>query len=240
LRCIDWLLITAAGFLLAGCAASGTPSNTSRVATGDPTTTVMDVAGAPLDRPGTRLTIQNPDPAKWAAGNRQTNQQSRTVTTIWVCRPLACAGKNAGVGIQTSPSPTRSPNRTALERIAKLIPAQAKAQDVMMDAASEGDERLVSLASKVTKVRDYPAILSEMKRTSRGKVSYIYRGDLFIGWFVVRVISGSSDRAEAQQNFSSFVAAFEVLDVPPAAPTEPNAVALDTPAPAGSSTAATQ
>jgi hypothetical protein len=196
----------------------------------------MGTPGGTLDRPGTRLTIRNPDPARWMPTNRQTNQQTRTQTTIWMCRPLACAGNNAAVAIQTSPSPTRSPNRAALERVAKLIPAQAKAQDVMMEAASDGDERLTALSSKVTQVRDYPAILTELKRTSRGKVRYVYRGDLFVGLFVVRIVSASTAREEAQQNFSSFVAAFEVLDQPPPAPGEPAAVALDSqpPPPAAS------
>ena len=190
-----------------------------KVASADPQTTVMDAPGA-LDRPGTRLTIRNPDAAKWMPANRQTNPQNRTETTTWVCRPLACAGKSAAVAIQTSPSPTRSPNKTALERVAKLIPAQAKAQDIMMEAASDGDERLTPLTSKVTQVRDYPAILTEMKRTSRGKVNYIYRGDLFIGLFVVRVIAASTERNEAQKNFSAFVSAFEVIDRPPGPPAE--------------------
>jgi hypothetical protein len=229
LHCIP--IVVAAGLVLAGCAASTQGARVANPGSPDGQTTVMDTPAAGLDRPGTRLTIRNPDPAKWQAANRQSNQQNRAVTTVWLCRPLACAGPNALVAIQTSPSPTRSPNRTALERVAKLIPAQAKAQDLVMDAASDGDERLTPLSSKITQVRDYPAILTEMKRTSRGKVNFIYRGDLFIGLFVVRIVAASSDRKEAQQNFTSFVSAFDVLDQPPPAPGEPAAVALDAPPP---------
>jgi len=229
-HCSRWLAIAAAGLAVAGCAAPGAGVST-RVAATDPQTTILDTPGAPLDRPGTRLTVRNPDASQWMPANRQANQQNRTVTTTWVCRPLACAGKNAAVAIQTSPSPTRSPNKAALERVAKLIPAQAKAQDIMMDAASDGDERLTPLTSKVTQVRDYPAILTEMKRTSRGRVNYIYRGDLFIGLFVVRVVAASSERAEAQKNFTAFVSAFEVIDQPPGPPAEPAPVALDSPPP---------
>lgn len=160
------------------------------------------------------------------AGKAQSNQQTKTITTFWLCRPLACAGKDALVAIQTSRSPTRTPNKVALERVAKLIPAQVKAQDIMMDAASEGDERLTVLASKATQVRDYPAILTEIKRTSRSKVKCVYRGDLFIGFLVVRVVAVSTERDEAQKTFSTFVAAFEVIDTPPAE-SESAAVALD-------------
>ena len=215
------------GLALAGCTTSGTaPYTTTSRAALESHTTVMD-APTGLDRPGTRLTIRNPDPAKWMPASRQPAPQNRTVTTVFLCRPLACAASDAGVAIQASPSPTRSPNKVALERVAKLIPAQAKAQDIMMDAASDGDERLTSIASKVTQVRDYPAILTEMKRTSRGKVKYIYRGDLFIGVLVVRVVAVSTERGEAQKNFSAFVTAFEVIDQPPPTPGEPAAVALD-------------
>ena len=230
MHCSRWLAIAVAGLAVAGCAAPGA-GVTTKVASADPQTTVIDTPGAPLDRPGTRLTVRNPDASQWMPANRQANQQNRTVTTTWVCRPLACAGKNAAVAIQTSPSPTRSPNKAALERVAKLIPAQAKAQDIMMDAASDGDERLTPVTSKVTQVRDYPAILTEMKRTSRGRVNYIYRGDLFIGLFVVRVVAASSERAEAQKNFAAFVSAFEVIDQPPGPPAEPAPVALDSPPP---------
>ena len=86
-----------------------------------------------------------------------------------------------------------------------------------MDAASEGDERVTSLWTKVTDVRSYPAILTESKRVSRSKITYGYRGDLFVGLVIVRVVSASTDREEAKANFETFIAAMEILDVPPGA-----------------------
>ena len=95
------------------------------------------------------------------------------------------------------------------------MPAQAKAQDVMMDAVSDGEERMTPLSSKVTEFRGYPAILSEAKRTSKSKVTYSARGDLFIGVMHVRVLAVAPDRAEAKRHLEAFVAALDIIDVPP-------------------------
>lgn len=171
------------------------------------------------ERPGTRVTVRNPDSGKWLVARTPASQarpsNPQVTQQVWVCRHLACSG-SAMVGVQTEPSPTRHPDRQALERMAKFMPAQAKAQDIMMEAASDGEERMTPLSSKVTEFRGYPAILAESKRTSKGKVNYITRGELFIGVVLVRVVSVAPDRAEATRHFQGFVAALEILDVPPA------------------------
>jgi len=202
-----------ASLVLSGCAGTGALSN----------------APPSPDRPGTRITLNNPDSEKWAPAPRRANApppRPGQVEQIWVCRPLACAGK-AIVGIQSQPSPTRHPDRAALEKMAKFAPAQARAQDVMMEAASDGEERMTPLSSKVTEVRGYPAIVSEAKRTSKSKASYSIRGQLFIGTMLLHVISASTDRAEAKKHFDSFVAAIEILDVPP--PDDPIGAPAQTP-----------
>jgi hypothetical protein len=132
------------------------------------------------------------------------------------------------VAINTAPSPTRNPDRIALEKAAKLLPAQARAQDIMMEAASEGDERQTSLSSKVTEMRGYPAIIAEVRRTTRAKVRYILRGDLFVGNILVKIVSISSTREEAKRNFDEFVVAMEIVDVEPSAPSV-NTIASDAP-----------
>ena len=212
----DFLIIAAAGFMLAGCTSSG---QLAGMASGDPT----------AERPGTRISLRNPNEAKWLTV-RQAGQPKATSMLMWVCRPLACAGGQAAVGAQHSPSPTRHPDRKALEKAASLLAVQTRAQDMMMEAASEGDERITALSSRVTDVRGYPAIIAESKRTNRGKVNFVMRGELFIGLFRVRMLSTSSDRAEAKRNFEEFVAAMEIVDVEPGQPgqaPEPAPVALD-------------
>ncbi len=81
-----------------------------------------------------------------------------------------------------------------------------------MEAASDGDERQQSLSAKVTEARGYPAIVAETKRTSRGKVNYVMRGDLFIGLMLVKIVSQSSTREEAKKNFDEFVNMLEIVD----------------------------
>lgn len=162
------------------------------------------------ERPGTRITTRNPNPSKWNSPVSVRNSTAR----FFVCKPLACAGA-AVVAVQTGSSPTRHPDRAALEKAAKLLPTQAKAQDMMMEAASEGDERQTPLSSKVTEARGYPAIVAEVKRTTRGKASYIMRGDLFIGLMLVKVVSHSSTREEAKKNFDEFVNMLEIIDHEP-------------------------
>jgi len=193
--------LIAAALALAGCTSTG------QLAVGDPT----------LDKPGTRITLRNPNNQKWMAV-QQAGQPRPTNARMWVCRPLACASGQAVVAAQNSLSPTRHPDRKALEKAAKLLAVQTRAQDIMAEAASEGDERITALSSRVTDVRGYPAIIAESKRTSRGKVSFVVRGELFIGLFRVQLVSASSDRADAKRYFDEFVAAMEIVDVEPGQP----------------------
>jgi hypothetical protein len=213
-----FLILAVAGLVLAGC----TTGQLAGVTQGDPTP----------ERPGTKITLRNPNDSKWMAV-RPAGQQKTTNMLFWVCRPLACASGEAAVGAQNSPSPTRHPDRKALDKAAKLLAVQTRAQDMMAEAASEGDERITALSSRVTDVRGYPAIVAESKRTSRGKASFVMRGELFIGLFRVRLISTSADRAEAKRNFDEFTAAMEIVDVEPGqpaqAPEPPPPSALDGP-----------
>jgi hypothetical protein len=166
-------------------------------------------------QPGTLVAARNPDPAKWmlARPGAQPRPNKWQNAQIFVCRPLTCSG-NSAVGVLSEPSPTRHVDRAVLEKMAKFMPAQAKAQDVMMEAVSDGEERMTPLSSKVTEFRGYPAVLSETKRTSKSKVIYGMRGELFIGVVHVRILSIAPDRAEAKRNFDAFVDALDILDVP--------------------------
>src|SRR3954469_22748569 len=139
-------IIAVAALALAGCASLGQSVGAAR----DPTP----------ERPGTRITVRNPNNAKWMAV--QAPGQSKG-TPMWICRPLACASGRAAVAAQNGPSPTRYPDRKALEKAASLLAVQTRAQDMMMEAASEGDERVTALSSRVADVRGYPAIIAESK-----------------------------------------------------------------------------
>ena len=204
---VRWVVVVAASAVLAGCAGA-------------------NLANAPPspERPGTSVTTKNPDPQKWEFARSNTPPRPGEAR-IFLCKPLACADR-AVVGIQVAKSPTRHPDRAALQKAAKLLATQTRAQDMVMEAASDGDERVTPLSSSVTELRGYSAIMAESKRTSRGKVSYLVRGDIFVGLLMVRVMSASEVRADARKHFDAFVAAMEIIDVEPqmpGAPSTPNA-----------------
>jgi hypothetical protein len=236
--------VGAVALALAGCLATGQTDSPRPEAAAPPS----------LEHPGTRITPRNPDPNKWVlapqgpnanqqaaqavAANAQTaqsggaNPQNNARVIWWVCRPMACADR-AFVGIQMQQSPTRHPDRKALEKSAKVLSTQIKAQDMVAEAASEGDQRFTPLSTRVTELRGYPAIMAEVKQTSRGKANYRVRGDIFIGNALVKILAQSGDLKEARRYFDSFLTAIEILDVerPPAEPSQPSApVALDNPA----------
>ena len=231
MRNIGLLAVASVSLALAGCLATGqgTPGSSDSSAPGK----------FGVDKPGTTVKVNIPDFNKWflqqsgqtPPPNPQAPQQAGAKTLIYACKPMACAG-TALVGVQMSPSPTRNPDRKALEKAAKLLPTQAKAQDLVADAASEGDIRITSLSSKVAELRGYPAIIGETKRTTRGKAAFTVRGDMFVGSILVKVISQSTDRQEAKRNFDSFVAVLEIKDMeaPTSTPAQEAApVALDNP-----------
>jgi hypothetical protein len=192
--------------------------------------------------PGTRVTIKNPNPEKWAV-TQPAAQVKTSGFQAWACKPLACSAERSAVLGTFGKSPTRNPDKEALARAAKLLAVQTKAQDMVMEAASEGDERITPLTSGVTEVRGYPAIMAEAKKTTRGKTDYIYRSDIFVGLTTVRLISVSSVRAETKRHFDEFAEAMEILDVPPPARGSPSlspAALSDSAQPAGGGNQAPQ
>jgi hypothetical protein len=194
-------LVVVAGLGLAGCAGGGLAS----------------LQGPPSpERPGTQITLKNPDVTKWQVVVPPGPRRAET-PSIWACRALACPDR-ALIAAQSLRSPTRNPDPKALETASKLLAAQTRAQDVMLEAASDGENRVTALSNKVTQVRGYPAIMAESKQVNGKKTSYLVRGELFVGLFMVKAMSLSSDREEARRNFDSLVAAMDILDVPPGTP----------------------
>jgi hypothetical protein len=191
------------------------------------------LGGSPsAERPGTQIAVKSPDGAKWqAVGPRRQGGPS-----VWVCRPIACTD-NAVITAQTIPSPTRDPDAKTLETAAKLLAAQTRAQDIMLEAASDGETRLTSLSNRVTQLRGYPAVVAELKGVANKKTRYLVRADVFVGLFLVKVMSVSDSREEANRNLEALMAAMEIIDVRPGAPAAaeaPAAAALGANGPSGS------
>lgn len=173
-----------------------------------------------VEHPGTSISYNNPNPQKWT--RVLTPSRLHPTVSIFACKPLACAGA-AAVSIRVTRSPTRHPDHTALEKAAKLLLTQTKAQDLMMDAASDGDERISPVSSKVTEIRGYPAILAETRRTSRGKTRHMLSGHLFIGLQLVQISALATTSAQARRYFDEFVTGLAIVDVEPGAPNVPSA-----------------
>jgi hypothetical protein len=194
---------------LAGCVTSKSSSLNSA-------DFMQGAQGQAVGQSGTQVRVTNPNPTRWIGITPPARFRVAGVQ-LYMCRQLACAGP-AVVAIGSTRSPTREPDRHALEKAAKLLPTQAKAKDLVMDAASEGEERLTSLSSKVTTIRGYPAIVAETKRTSHRKVRYVFQGHLFIGDRLVKVGAVSTRRDEAKRNFNEFVAVLSITDNLPSGP----------------------
>jgi hypothetical protein len=176
--------------LLAGCQTAGRPSP---------------------ERPGTALDLRNPDPAKWAG-----RSLPHLHASVWSCRPLACAD-GAVVVIQTTRAPTRDPDPRALQKLAKILPAQTQAHNAVLEIASDGNESIQTLSSRVTKLKGYPAILTETKRLGRGKPTYTITGHIFVGMIHAKLISQSVEHADAKRHFDDFLAVMAVEDYAPGA-----------------------
>jgi hypothetical protein len=157
--------------------------------------------------PGTtRVTIRNPDPAKWAG---QTNLFGNS-TGEFVCRPLACPDA-AKVTASIKASPTRSPDPQALAKLASKIPesvAQANA-----NAAASG-RKLERLSSGATTLRGYPAIVQELRVDGEKGPAYLSKATMFVKSALVSITSYSPSLELARRNRELFTKAMEVEDTP--------------------------
>jgi len=157
--------------------------------------------------PGTtRVTIRNPDPAKWAG---RSNFFGRS-TGEFVCRPLACP-EAAKVTASISSSPTRSPDPQALAKLASKIPesvAQANA-----NAAAAG-RKLERVSSGTTTLRGYPAIVQELRVVGEKGPAYLSKATMFVKSALVSISSFSPSLELARRNRDLFIKAMDVADTP--------------------------
>ena len=164
------------------------------------------------EHPGTRVRVKSPDLQKWVGVQTFGDKRS-----IFRCRPLACA-ENSIVTIRVSQSPTRSPDPQALQKF-----AQEDAERQMTQAEQASSEAvgrvhdLALLASRVAKVKDFPAVHWEYRGTSNDKPIYIIRKMVFAGNSAVDIISASLGLEVARRNGDDFVAVMEVEDFAPPA-----------------------
>jgi hypothetical protein len=167
----------------------------------------LAVFPAAAQTPGTtRVKIKNPDPAKWSGSTGFFNNS----TGEFVCRPLACPVPSK-VTASISTSPTRSPDRQALAKLAGKIP----------DAISQANEKAVAMGRKLERIssgtstiRGYPAIFEEARAVSEKGPLYVSRVTLFVKSALVSFTSYSGSLDVARRNRSLFTQAMEVEDTP--------------------------
>jgi hypothetical protein len=171
----------------------------------------VSLVAAPAVAQGTtRVTIKNPDPAKWAG---RTPFFSKS-TGEFTCRPLACSDA-AKVTASISTSPTRSPDPQALAKLAAKIPdsvAQANANNASGMTPGRKVERV---SSGATTLRGYPAIVQELRVVGgeKGPV-YLVKASMFVKSALVNVSSFSPSLELARRNRDLFIKAMEVDDTP--------------------------
>jgi hypothetical protein len=158
----------------------------------------------------TRVTVKNPDPAKWAG---RTPFFSKS-TGEFTCRPLACSDA-AKVTASIATSPTRSPDPQALAKLAAKIPesvAQANANNASGMTPGRKVERM---SSGATTLRGYPAIVQELRFVGgeKGPV-YLVKASMFVKSALVNFSSFSPSLELARRNRDLFIKAMEVEDTP--------------------------
>jgi hypothetical protein len=166
---------------------------------------------APSAPPGagsTTTVTRSPDKEKWLSRRDPSN------ATIYTCRPLACPSPTA-VRVSTTRSPTRSIDPAALEQFAKTtVPANIKAANTQIDAASGGYRNVTMVSSKTTKIRDFPAVVVETKRAGDGPPKSGFRIYLFAGYSLIITDAISDSREIAQKTAMEFVQAYDISDDP--------------------------
>jgi hypothetical protein len=166
---------------------------------------------AAAQTPGsTKVTVRNPDPAKWA-GKRNFFSTS---SSEFMCRPLACPAPSK-VTARISSSPTRSPDRQALAKLAgRTIPEAVERANLNAASGMTPGRKIEQFSSTATEMRGYPAIVQEMRFVGGKEPVYMSKVTMFVKSALVDIASYSLSREAAKRNRDLFAGAIEVEDHP--------------------------
>jgi hypothetical protein len=158
----------------------------------------------------TRVTIKNPDPAKWAG---RSNFFSKS-TGVYTCRPLACPDA-AQVTASISNSPTRSPDPQTLAKLAARVPESAARANADIASSTMPGRKVEMMSSGVATLRGYPAIVQEQRMVGgeKGPI-YLAKASIFAKSALVNIVSVSSSSELARRYRELFIKAMEVEDTP--------------------------
>ncbi len=147
----------------------------------------------------TKVRLNSVDPEKWVA---RADNSSTATRTVFVCRPLACSSQSTVVYTRSA-SPTRKPDRTALEKV--LADKKAKASN----------DGIVTTGSSLTSFRGFQTIVAEYNREdsrNNGKTNYYYEKTIFAGSLVLKVTGISNNPTDARKYHDEFVSKIVIRD----------------------------
>jgi len=163
-------------------------------------------------KPGTfQLRAKAPEPGKW-----NVRRDGKSTSTIYDCKPLACADK-VRVVLTASRSPTRNPDPQALEKLAKVdLPKAARAASAAREIMSDGAEKVETVVSETAKFHGYPSVVNETKYSRPGSATYKGTVIIFAGPAMIRVEATSPDQALMKKSLDDFIRVMEFEQGPPA------------------------
>jgi hypothetical protein len=165
---------------------------------------------AAAQTPGTtKVTVRNPDLAKWAGGRNFLSSNGE-----FVCRALACPAPSK-VTVKFSRSPTRSPDKQALANYAsKVVPAGIERANANAAYSLTPGRKIERISSNASSVRGYPAIVQELRFVGGKDTVYMSKATMFVKSMLVDIASYSTTRDVARRNRDLFVNSMVVEDTP--------------------------
>jgi hypothetical protein len=163
-------------------------------------------------KPGTfQLRAKAPEPGKW-----NVQRDGKSTSTIYDCKPLACADK-VRVVLTASRSPTRNPDPQALEKLAKIdLPKAARAASAAREIMSDGAEKVETVVSETAQFHGYPSVVNETKYSRPNSTTYKGTVIIFAGPAMIRVEATSPDQALMKKSLADFIRVMEFEQGPPA------------------------
>ena len=151
-----------------------------------------------------------PQPAKWIM-----NVAADGTGRIFKCKPQACSAPEFVSFTFRTGSP-RHLDPKALQTFAAVeLPKSIRAAAVARTVMTGIVERIETLSSKATTLKNYPSAVNETKFTrSSVKTVFLDTGVIFAGPLMIRVESTSPDRSLARKSFDDFIDAMQIVETP--------------------------
>jgi hypothetical protein len=184
-------------------------TQTAEIAPGVVATTAQEAAA-----PGTvRFRLAGLDEAKWTASVRQ-GAPDGSVRLGYTCKVLVCP-EPAVVILTTRRAPSERPDPKLLDRLAKeSIPKLTQAESLQLQVRTNNQAKTDTLSSAVTRIRDYPAILSETRLTALDRQRFTTIAMVFAGKLLVTVRAEAGDRVTARTAIDDFARALTIEEGP--------------------------